>query len=156
MNIRVIQIGKTGKDFLVEGEAEYSKRLKRYVRIDIISLPDIKPTKRSEKEIKAIEASKILDKIDSKDYVVVLDEHGTQYRSVEFASWFQNKMNTGISVITFVIGGPYGFDSLVYERANEKLALSKFTFSHQMTRMIFLEQVYRAMTIIKREPYHHE
>lgn len=156
MNLRIIQIGKSGSSFLADGEAEYKKRLGRYLKLEVIELPDIKGAKRSESEIRTKEGEQILSRIEEKDHVVLLDEHGKTYRSIEFASWFDKKGISGVSSITFVIGGPYGFSESMRARANEMLSLSAMTFSHQMVRMIFLEQVYRAMTIMRNEPYHHE
>ncbi|HZH85678.1 MAG TPA: 23S rRNA (pseudouridine(1915)-N(3))-methyltransferase RlmH [Brumimicrobium sp.] len=157
MKTKLIYVGKTGKSFLTEGEKEYTKRVKRYTSFEVVELPDVKNAKkRSEVEIKAIEAESILKKIKPSDYVVLLDEKGIEYTSVEFSSFIQKQFNSGAQGLVFVIGGPYGFSEDVYQRANDKLALSKLTFSHQMVRMFFVEQLYRGLTILKNEPYHHQ
>lgn len=156
MNIRLIQIGKTTMPFMAEGEAEYLKRLRRFVKIESVVIPDIKAGKRSEGELKRLEGKQILDVINEGEFVVLLDERGKLFRSVELAEWFQRKMNQGTVKLCFVVGGPYGFDEAVLQRANQKISLSPLTFSHQMVRMFFLEQVYRAMSILNNQPYHHE
>jgi len=157
MKVKLIYVGKTGKSFLTEGEKEYTKRVKRYTPFEIVELPDVKNAKkRSEDEIKSIEAETILSKIKPSDFVVLLDEKGSEYTSMEFSSYIQKQFNSGAQGLVFDIGGPYGFSKDVYERANDKLALSKLTFSHQMVRMFFIEQLYRGLTILKNEPYHHQ
>lgn len=157
MKTKLIYVGKTGKSFLTEGEKEYTKRVKRYTPFETIELPDVKNAKkRTEQEIKSIEAEAILKKIKPSDYVVLLDEKGSEYTSVQFASYIQKQFNSGSQGLVFVIGGPYGFSNEVYQRANDQLALSKLTFSHQMVRMFFIEQLYRGLTILKNEPYHHQ
>ena len=157
MKIKIILIGKTHKKFLIEGENEYLSRLQHYISVEKIEFQDVKNAKKlSEDQIKTEEGKMILSKIEKSDLVVLLDEKGKQYDSVGFANWTQDRMNRGLKYITFVIGGPYGFSDDVYAAANEKLSLSKMTFSHQMIRMLFLEQLYRGFTILKNEPYHHE
>ena len=157
MNIKVISIGKTNKSYLVEGENEYLKRLKKYISIEKIEIPDIKGAKKmSEPEIKLKEGQLILSKIQSTDFVVLLDDKGKMHTSLQFANWMQNKMNISIKTVVFVIGGAYGFSDDVYKRGQEKVSISKMTFSHQMIRMIFFEQIYRAFSILNNEPYHHE
>lgn len=157
MKIKIILIGKTQKKFLIEGENEYLKRIQHYIQTEKIELPDVKNSKNlSETQIKDLEGKQILAKIEKSDWVVLLDEKGRQYSSVSFAEWNQERMNRGLKQITFIVGGPYGFSEEVYSRANEKLSLSKMTFSHQMVRMFFIEQLYRAFTILKNEPYHHQ
>ncbi len=157
MKLKLIYTGKTGKSFLTEGEKEYFNRLKHYIKLEVVELPDIKnANKLSEKEIKFKEADQLLKKIESSDQLILLDDKGKHYSSMEFARFFQNKMNSGTKTLCFLIGGPYGFDERIYALPHSKLSLSKMTFSHQMIRMIFLEQVYRAFSIIKGEPYHHE
>lgn len=157
VRIKVICIGKTGKSFLVEGEKEYLKRLTRYIPFEKVEIPDLKNAKKlTEDQIKLQEGKEILSKIDSLDHVVLLDENGKEYTSEKFADYLQNRFNQGGKTIVFIIGGAYGFSSELYDRANDKIALSKMTFSHQMIRMLFFEQVYRAMTILKGEPYHHK
>ena len=157
MKIKLITISKTNKKFLIEGENEYQKRLKRYVKLERIEIPDIKNAKAlSKSEIKLKEGEIILSKIDSADLVILLDDKGKEFTSMKFAKWIQNKRNLSIKNAVFVVGGAYGFSDAVYQRANEKMSLSKLTFSHQMVRMIFLEQLYRDFTILNNEPYHHE
>ncbi len=157
MKINLIVIGKTHKKFLVEGEAEYFKRIKRYCKTEIIVIPDIKNAKnKSEDQLKEEEGNLILSKIENADFTVLLDEKGEQFTSVQFSRWIQKEMNKGPKKINFIVGGPYGFSEKVYQKANAKISLSKMTFSHQMIRMLFLEQLYRAFSILKNEPYHHE
>ncbi len=156
MKIKVICIGKTGKQFLLEGENEYLKRLTRYITFEKIEIPDIKNAKSlSFEQVKLTEGKEILSKIEPSDLLLLLDEKGKEYTSEKFADFLQYRFNQGGKAIVFVIGGAYGFSEEVYQRANDKMALSKMTFSHQMIRMLFFEQVYRAMTILKGEPYHH-
>jgi 23S rRNA (pseudouridine1915-N3)-methyltransferase len=157
MTVKLIYIGNTGKSFLVEGEKEYVKRLKRYMKFEIIEIPDIKNAKKmSPQEVKNKEGIQILSKIKDDDRFFLLDEKGSEYNSINFSKFIQKQFNIGGQGIVFVIGGPYGFSEEVYQRATGKLSLSKLTFSHQMIRMFFVEQLYRAMTILKGEPYHHQ
>lgn len=156
MNVKFISIGKTVKGYLKEGEQEYEKRLSRYIKFEEIVIPELKKaSKLSHDEVKHKEGMLLLDKLDSSDYVVLLDENGKLQSSEEFAKWIENKQIYGTSKIVFIVGGAYGFSDDIYNRAQYKLSLSKMTFSHQMVRMIFKEQLYRAFTIIKGEPYHH-
>lgn len=123
---------------------------------EIVIIPDIRNTKNlTEEQQKTMEGELILKQLQPSDTVVLLDEHGNEYRSIDFAKWLEQKCNMSRRLV-FIIGGPYGFSKLMYERANEKISLSKMTFSHQMVRLIFTEQMYRACTIVKGEPYHHE
>lgn len=139
------------------GIAEYEKRLKHYIPYEMRVIPDIRNTKNmNETQQKGREGDLILEQMDASDFVVLLDEKGNEYTSKAFSEFLAQKMLTSIKRIVFVIGGPYGFSEEVYKRANMKISLSKMTFSHQMVRMIFTEQLYRAMTILKGEPYHHE
>lgn len=157
MKIRFICIGKTGKSFLEQGENEYLKRLQHYCKIERIEIPDLKNAKKlTMDQIKAKEGEEILTKIDASDHVILLDDKGKQHTSMQFADFLQQKMNQGTKTLSFVVGGAYGFSDEVYNRANGKLSLSLMTFSHQMIRMIFFEQLYRGFTILKGEPYHHE
>lgn len=157
MKIELLLIGKTDKGFVKDGIEVYQKRLIHYIPFDIRIIPDIKNSKNmSNEEQKNKEGELIIAAADSSDMVILLDERGKEFSSVSFASFIEKKMISGIKKIIFVIGGPYGFSEEVYRRANGKVSLSKMTFSHQMVRMIFTEQLYRAMTIIKGEPYHHE
>lgn len=156
MQLTLLCIGKTGKGFLEEGEREYMKRLSHYVPFELIILPDIKQAKSlSEEQIKVKEGQQFLDKIQAQDTVLLLDERGKQFDSVEFSKYIQEQFNRGGKHIYFLVGGPYGFSEAIYQRANGKISLSKMTFSHQMIRLFFIEQLYRSMTILKGEPYHH-
>lgn len=156
MKIELIQVGKTVNRIFVDGINEYLGRIKHYVPFSITTIPEIKNTKSlSESQQKNLEASLILKQTQAQDTVVLLDEHGKEFRSVEFAAWLEKQQQVARRLV-FVIGGPYGFAESVYKRANSKISLSKMTFSHQMVRMIFCEQLYRACTIIQGEPYHHE
>ena len=135
----------------------YTKRLNHYVRFAITTIADIRNTKKlSEAEQKRLEGEAILRLINDSDHLMLLDEHGAEFRSIEFADMIQRRMSAGTKRLVFVIGGPYGFSDAVYQRSNSKLSLSKMTFSHQIVRAIFTEQLYRAFTILKNEPYHHE
>ena len=157
MKVELLVIGKTDADYLKVGIAEYEKRLTRYVPYEMRVIPDIKNSKNmSEAVQKEREGELILAQIQPSDFVVLLDEHGKSYSSVKFARFLEQKMLMGTKKLILVIGGPYGFSDAVYARANDKLSLSEMTFSHQMVRLIFTEQLYRAMTILKGEPYHHE
>ena len=157
MKIKIAVIGKTHKSFLVDGESEYLKRIKKYVAIEKIEIPDVKNAKNlTFNQIKEKEGKLLLAKIEPYSLIVLLDEKGKEFTSMKFSNWIQNNMNRGYKNIIFLIGGAYGFSDEVYAAANEKIALSKMTFSHQMIRMLFTEQVYRAFTILNNEPYHHE
>ncbi len=156
MKVKIICIGKTGKSFLIEGENEYLNRLKHYLTIEKIEIPDLKNAKNlSQDQIKTAEGLEILKKTEQGEVIFLLDEKGKTYSSEKFAEFLQNRFNIGGKTLTFVIGGAYGFSDQLYSAATGKLSLSHMTFSHQMVRMIFLEQIYRAMTILKGEPYHH-
>ena len=155
MKISLLMVGKTTDARLVSLIDEYQQRLKHYVPFELVILPDIKNAKSlTQDQLKAAEGEAILAKVGTTE-IVLLDEHGAEYRSVDFASWLQKKMSSGRD-LTLVIGGAYGFSPAVYERANGKLSLSQMTFSHQMIRLMAIEQIYRAMTILRGEPYHHE
>jgi 23S rRNA (pseudouridine1915-N3)-methyltransferase len=157
MKVKLICIGKTGKKFLEEGENEYMQRVKHYVQIERIEIPDLKNARKlTFEQIKQMEGKEILSKVGSGEQLILLDERGSVLSSVEFSNFIQQRFNAGGKALVFVIGGAYGFSSDVYEAAQGKISLSKMTFSHQMIRMIFFEQLYRAMTILKGEPYHHE
>lgn len=156
MQIKLIVVGKTNKKYLIEGEQEYEKRLKHYVRFEEEVIPELKKVKNlSESEIKEKEGGLILSKLTNADYLVLLDENGKEYNSVGFSEFLQKQMNSGVRKVIFVVGGAYGFSESVYNRANAKIALSQMTFSHQMVRLFFKEQLYRGFTILKNEPYHH-
>ncbi len=155
MNVLVLCTGKTGKSFLEDGEQEYIKRLKHYVSLSYVQLPDIKGKNLSEEQIKQKEGEQVLQRIQNNDLVILLDEKGKQFTSEEFASEWQNWMNRGLKQVVIIIGGPYGFSTELYQRANQLISFSKMTFSHQMIRLFLFEQTYRAMTILRNEPYHH-
>lgn len=156
MKIILLAIGKTDTKNLQSLTEEYSKRLGFYIPFEAHYLPDIKNTKSlSEKQQKQKEGKLFLKYLSPSDSVFLLDENGKSYSSVEFSEFLQKKMNSGLKQLVFLIGGPYGFSDQIYERANGKIALSKMTFSHQMVRVFFIEQLYRAFTIIRNEPYHH-
>jgi 23S rRNA (pseudouridine1915-N3)-methyltransferase len=157
MKIKLIVVGKSAFDFVKEGEDVYEKRLAHYLPFEKIVLPDIKnPKNLSVEELKKKEGELILSKISNQDFLVLLDENGSNFSSVKFSEWINQKVNEGIRSIVFVIGGAFGFSLEVYNRSDFKISLSKMTFSHQLVRVIFLEQLYRAQTILKGEPYHHE
>lgn len=157
MQIKLIVVGKTNKKYLIEGEDEYEKRLKHYIRFEEDVIPELKKVKNlSESEIKEKEGKLILSKITNADYLVLLDENGKEYNSVGFSKFLQKQLNSGVRKVVFVVGGAYGFSDEVYSRSNAKIALSQMTFSHQMVRLFFKEQLYRGFTILKNEPYHHK
>ncbi|HRP53591.1 MAG TPA: 23S rRNA (pseudouridine(1915)-N(3))-methyltransferase RlmH [Fluviicola sp.] len=157
MQLTLLCVGKTGKKFLEEGEQEYISRLKHYIPFQMHLIPDVKNAKNlTEQQIKQKEGYEILSKIQSSDTLILLDEKGKSFSSTDFATYLQELFNKGGKQIYFVVGGPYGFSEAVYKRANAKISLSAMTFSHQMIRLFFIEQVYRAMTILKNEPYHHQ
>lgn len=157
MNIELIVVGKTDMKEVEALVTMYSKRLNHYVKFAITTLADVRNTRKlSETEQKRLEGEQILKLINDSDHLMLLDEHGAELRSIEFADMLQRRMSAGTKRLVFVIGGPYGFSDAVYQRANSKLSLSKMTFSHQIVRAIFTEQLYRAFTILKNEPYHHE
>ncbi|MDY4668120.1 MAG: 23S rRNA (pseudouridine(1915)-N(3))-methyltransferase RlmH [Prevotella sp.] len=156
MKTVLILIGKTTNKHFVAGINDYSDRINHYMPFEIKVIQEIKNTKSlTEDQQKIAEGSLILKLLQPSDTVVLLDEHGEEMRSVAFAKWLQGKQFNARRLV-FVIGGPYGFSQEVYDRATELVSLSKMTFSHQMVRLIFTEQLYRACTIIKGEPYHHE
>lgn len=157
MQIRLIAVGKTDHAAIQTLLEEYSKRLGFYIKFEMEIIPDLKNSKNlSEASQKEKEGELILKKVQSSDELMLLDEQGKQYSSVDFSDYLQKKMNAGLKQLIFVIGGPYGFSAEVYQRANGKISLSKMTFSHQMVRVFFVEQLYRAFTILKNEPYHHQ
>lgn len=156
MKTILLQVGKTVNKHFIAGINDYAERITHYMPFEMITIPELKNTKSlSEEQQKEREAELILKQLQPADTVVLLDEHGKEFRSIEFASWIERQQQTARRLI-FVIGGPYGFAQSVYDRANSKISLSPMTFSHQMVRLIFCEQIYRACTIIKGEPYHHE
>lgn len=157
MNIELIVVGKTDSKEVDALVSMYSKRLSHYIRFGITYLPDLRNTKNiSEAQQKSGEGEMILAALQPSDCVVLLDEGGKEFRSMAFAEWIERKMASGLRRLVFIIGGPYGFSEAVYGRADAKISLSQMTFSHQIVRAIFAEQLYRAFTIIRHEPYHHE
>lgn len=156
MKTKLIVVGKTVDKNIIKGIEDYVGRISHYMPFEIIVIPELKNTKKlSTASQKDMEGELILKQLQPSDTVVLLDEHGKEYRSIEFASWIEKQQQTARTLV-FVVGGPYGFSDAVYARSNSKLSLSKMTFSHQMIRLLFVEQIYRACTIIKGEPYHHE
>lgn len=157
MNIRLLAVGKTDNKNLQSLIDEYTKRLGFYVKFDLEIIPDIKNAKNlSEMQQKQKEGEAILSKLAVTDHLILLDENGKSFSSTSFADELQKKMNAGIKTLVFVIGGPYGFSEEVYRKASAKISLSAMTFSHQMVRLFIIEQIYRAFTILKNEPYHHQ
>lgn len=157
MKATLIFVGKTTDQRFIELIDEYNNRLKHYISFEISVIPELKNTKNlTPEQQKNSEAELILKTLQPSDHVVLLDEHGKEMRSLEMADWMKRKMNTVSKRIVFIIGGPYGFSQKIYDIAKEKLSMSKMTFSHQMIRLIFVEQLYRSMTILNGEPYHHE
>lgn len=156
MTIKLITVGKTDNKQLQTLIDDYKKRLSHYIKFEVIVIPDIKNSKNlSENQQKEKEGELILSKVTKADTLILLDENGKEMHSVNFSSYLQKHMNSGIKNLIFVIGGPYGFSNSVYNNSNGKLSLSKMTFSHQMVRLFFIEQLYRGFTILRNEPYHH-
>lgn len=156
MKTLLILVGKTVNKHFVAGISDYAERIGHYMPFDIVTIPELRNTKSlNEEQQKTAEGELILKQLQPTDTVVLLDERGTERRSVEMARWLEQKQQLARRLV-FVIGGPYGFSPVVYARANEQMSLSRMTFSHQMVRLVFTEQLYRACTIIRGEPYHHE
>ena len=157
MKVVLIVVGKTVDKDLVQLISNYTERLSHYLSFELQTIPELRNTKSlTAEQQKKAEGELILKQLQGGDYIVLLDEHGKEMRSIEFAEWIEKKMLAVGKRLVFIIGGPYGFSPAIYEKMNEKISLSRMTFSHQMIRLIFIEQLYRAMTIIKHEPYHHE
>lgn len=157
MKIILMAIGKTRSRLLAEGVEEYSGRINRYLPFETFFLPDVRTTRTmTEPMQKELEGQMMLERLQPSDYVMLLDERGVEMTSREFAGFVDKRMSSGLKRLVFVIGGPYGFSPAMYERADAKLSLSRMTFSHEMVRLFFTEQVYRAMTILRGEPYHHD
>ncbi|MCQ2230711.1 MAG: 23S rRNA (pseudouridine(1915)-N(3))-methyltransferase RlmH [Paludibacteraceae bacterium] len=157
MKITLLTVGKTNDLSFKNAISEYQKRLKFYISFDIEEIPALKNTKNlTEDNQKQKEGELILKSIQNDDEVVLLDDKGSEFTSKQFSAYIEKKMSSGLKRLVFVVGGPYGFSQEVYNRANDKVSLSRMTFSHQMVRLVFTEQLYRAMTILKGEPYHHE
>lgn len=156
MKTLLLLVGKTQNKHFIAGINDYAERIGHYMPFEIKVIPELRNTKNlSEQQQKTQEGELLLKQLQPSDTMVLLDERGTEHRSVEFADWLQKKQNTSRRLV-FIIGGPYGFSEAIYKRANEMVSLSRMTFSHQMVRLVFTEQIYRACTIIKGEPYHHE
>ena len=156
MTIKLLCIGKTDNRELKQLIEVYKKRLQFYNKFEIDIIPDLKKTKSlDENQQKEKEGELILAKVQNSDFLVLLDENGKEFSSEKFSAYIQKRSNSGLKQLIFVIGGPYGFSEAVYQRADSKVALSQMTFSHQMVRLFFTEQLYRAFTILKNEPYHH-
>lgn len=157
MKITLIAVGKTEDKYLIEGINKYLNRLKHYINFNVLIIPDIKNTKNlTEAQQKSKEAELIAKQINPTDVVVLLDEKGKKHSSISFSGYLNKQMVGSVQNLVFVIGGPYGFDETIYKRSNTSISLSDMTFSHQMVRLFFVEQLYRAFTILKNEPYHHE
>jgi 23S rRNA (pseudouridine1915-N3)-methyltransferase len=149
-------VGSTDKKYLIEGIEDYQKRLVHYLPFDIKVIPDIKNSRHlTADQQKEKEGKALLDQVASGDELVLLDVVGTEFSSPGFSGWIEKRMLSGVRQVIFVIGGPYGFSDSVYKRADSKMSLSRLTFPHQLVRLLFVEQLYRALTIIKGEPYHH-
>ena len=157
MDVKLVTVGKTDVKWVKEGLDLYVSRLRHYVPFSLVEIPQLKNVSAlTQEQIKEREGELILKQLNPGDSVILLDEHGKEYRSVEWAEWIRQRLARGGKALVFVIGGAYGFSQAVYDRAEGKVSLSRMTFSHQMVRTIFAEQLYRAFTIIKGEPYHHE
>ncbi len=157
MNIKLIAIGKTDNKSLQTLIDDYSKRLSFYIKFNLEIIPDIKNVKNlSESQQKEKEGELILSKLTPTDELILLDENGTTFSSVGFSDYLQKKMNSSVKSLVFIIGGPYGFSEEVYRKSQGKVSLSSMTFSHQMVRLFFIEQLYRGLTILRNEPYHHQ
>jgi len=157
MKITLLVVGKTEDKYLIEGIEKYLKRLKHYIGFNLLVIPDVKNTKNlTTDQQKSKEADLILKQLNNTDTIVLLDEKGKKYTSVLFSDYLNKQMIGSVQHLMFIIGGPYGFDERIYERANGSISLSDMTFSHQMVRLFFVEQLYRAFSILKGEPYHHE
>ena len=157
MNVMLLTVGKTDVKWVKEGLDVYASRLKHYVSFSVTEIPELKKAAAlSREQIKEKEGELILKQLTPQDTLVLLDEKGAEYRSLDFAAWLEKQLAGGGKSLVFAIGGAYGFSDAVYARAREKVSLSKMTFLHQLVRTIFAEQLYRAFTILKGEPYHHE
>lgn len=157
MEICILSIGKISSPWIQKGIELFESRLNRYIKFNSIIIPDVKISRNLTKEIqKETEGNAILSQLSATDIVVLMDEKGKEYTSREFSDWIQRQMNSGRKRLLIIIGGPYGFSEPVYSRADTKIALSKMTFTHEMAKLILTEQLYRGMTILRGEPYHHD
>ena len=157
MNIVLLVIGKTSQQYLIEGILKYQKRLQHYAKFEIIELQNIKNSKKITKtELAKMEGKLILNKLEISDYIILLDDKGKDFSSLQFSEKLTSLMHTGKKRLVFIVGGAYGVSNDIFSRCNERLSLSRMTFSHQMVRLFFVEQIYRAFTILNNEPYHHK
>ncbi len=156
MKILLLAVGRTTIDFVVRGLEEYLGRLQHYVSTEVKIIPDIKQKGLIAERQKQLEGEAILAALQPSDRVILLDENGREYSSREFAAWTERQMASGAKRCVFIVGGPYGFSPAVYDRADSKVSLSRMTFNHEMVRLFFVEQLYRAQTILRGEPYHHD
>ena len=157
MDLVLLSVGKTSTPWIKSGVMEFERRLEKYIKFNSKELPDIKNAKSlTIDKIKTEEGKIILNELSNGDFVALLDEKGKEYTSREFSSWVQKQFSSGKKRLVFIIGGPYGFSEDVYKRADSKITLSKMTFTHEMAKLFFTEQIYRSMTILKGEPYHHD
>lgn len=157
MKIVLIVVGKTAKEYLVESIGDYTNRIRRYVPFEMTVIPELRNTRNlTEAQQKEREGEAILHVLQPSDFVVLLDERGSEFTSVQFSQYIEQKKQIVTRRLVFIVGGPYGFSQSIYDRCNDKISLSRMTFSHQMVRLFFVEQLYRAMTILNNEPYHHE
>ncbi len=157
MNIKLILVGKTEEKYLREGIEIFEKRLKNYVNFEMIIIPSLKDTKSlSSQIVKEKEGELILKQVSKYDKIILFDEKGLEFTSMDYSVFLQKHMNAGVKNLCFVVGGAFGFSDEVYKKADQKVALSKMTFSHQMIRLLIVEQIYRAFTILKNEPYHNQ
>ena len=156
MKITLLMVGSTDRKYLNEGIEDYQKRLIHYLPFEMRVVPDVKNSRHlTEDQQKEREGKAVLEQVGTGDELVLLDVEGTEFSSTGMAGWIEKRMLAGAKQVIFVIGGPYGFSEALYKRADSKISLSKLTFPHQLVRLLFIEQLYRAMTIIKGEPYHH-
>ena len=155
MKIKLVLTGKTAKNYISSGMDEYGKRIKRYISLETVEIETGKQVSNELSVVKKSEYKAQLKNIDTSDYIILLDEKGKSFNSVEFSGFIQQKMNESRKCLVFIIGGAYGFTEEMYSKADYNISLSPLTFSHQIVRLVFMEQLYRAMTIIKGEPYHH-
>lgn len=157
MKITLLVVGKTTSGYLGQGIDEYVRRLSHYVNFEMVCVSDARNTRNlSQSQQKQAEGRAILAAVERSDYVVLLDEHGREFTSMQLADYVQRRLSSGVKRVVMVVGGPYGFSQEVYDRADDKLSMSRLTFSHEMVRLIIVEQLYRAFTILNHEPYHHE
>lgn len=157
MKITLMTVGKTTTGYLKQGIDEYMRRLSHYVQCDIQCIGDVKNTRNlTEQQQKLAEGKALLDAINATDWVTLLDERGSEFTSVDFSRYVQRRMSSGLRRLVFVVGGPYGFSPEVYARANDRLSLGRMTLPHELVRLVFVEQLYRAFTILRHEPYHHQ